>query len=64
MPPCRILGDIVISLETVERNCNANRSAMRDEIRLLFCHGLLHILGYAHDSEAARVMAMINGRGL
>lgn len=54
----RILGDIVISLETVERHCRGERAAMRDEVRLLFCHGLLHLLGYTHGTEATRrVMA-------
>jgi len=42
------LGDIVISLETVERQCNGARGPMREEVRFLFCHGLLHLLGYDH----------------
>ena len=49
-----ILGDIVISLETVESHCSSERSAMRDEVRLLFCHGLLHLVGYVHDSPKQR----------
>lgn len=49
------LGDIVISLETVERNCGSNRSLMRKEIDLLFCHGLLHLLGYDHQSDRQRI---------
>lgn len=54
----RILGDIVISLEIVERHCRGERGAMRDEVRLLFCHGLLHLLNYTHgDAPARRVMA-------
>lgn len=54
----RILGDIVVSLETVERHCRGDRAAMRDEVRLLFCHGLLHLLNYTHaDETARRVMA-------
>jgi probable rRNA maturation factor len=50
----RVLGDIVISLETVERACDGVQAAMRAEVRLLFCHGLLHLLGYTHGTEAAR----------
>lgn len=50
----RLLGDIVISLQTVERFCGGNREAMRAELRLLFCHGLLHLLGYTHKDEANR----------
>jgi probable rRNA maturation factor len=42
------LGDIVISLETVERQCAGSRAPMRDEVLFLFCHGLLHLLGYDH----------------
>ncbi len=49
----RILGDIVISLETVERFCGGDRAAMRQEIRLLFAHGLLHLLGMRHGNMAA-----------
>lgn len=47
-----VLGDIVISLETVERRCNGVREDMRREVRLLFCHGVLHLLGWEHDSVA------------
>ena len=51
--PIRLLGDIVISLETVERNC-AEPDAVRREVRLLFCHGMLHLLGYTHDTAPER----------
>lgn len=56
----RPLGDIVISLDTVARRCTGPedeglfRAAMRQEIRLLFCHGLLHLLGLGHASEKTR----------
>lgn len=52
-----VLGDVVISLETVHRRCERiarMREAMREEVRLLFCHGLLHLLGYAHAAERDR----------
>ena len=47
-----LLGDIVISLETVQRFCAGNRDAMRQELLLLFCHGLLHLIGYEHHTKA------------
>lgn len=50
----RPLGDIVISLETVERQHEGERAAMRREIHLLFCHGLLHLLGYTHKNPKER----------
>lgn len=46
----RPLGDIVISLDTVNDHCNGDRALMRDEVHLLFCHGLLHLLGYDHQN--------------
>lgn len=46
-----VLGDIVISLETVQRFRAGNREAMRQELMLLFCHGLLHLLGYEHHTK-------------
>lgn len=52
--PVRALGDIAISLDTVARRQGADRAAMRAELRLLFCHGLLHLLGYDHATSAAR----------
>ncbi len=48
VPGIRVLGDIVISLETVENRGDGDRAAMRDDVRLLFCHGMLHLLGYDH----------------
>ncbi len=48
----RVLGDIVISLETVHRYCKGDRGRMRDEVNLLFCHGLLHLLGRTHKKDA------------
>ncbi|MCC6489475.1 MAG: rRNA maturation RNase YbeY [Candidatus Hydrogenedentes bacterium] len=53
-----VLGDIVISLETVRHRCKGDMAAMRQEVCLLFCHGLLHLLGYDHaTAEQRRNMA-------
>ena len=48
----KAIGDIVISLETVARFCANHPAKMRNEIKLLFCHGMLHLLGYDHRSQA------------
>ncbi len=56
-PGTTVLGDVIISLETVARYCENDWVAMRDEVRLLFCHGLLHLLGYGHaEKESRRIM--------
>lgn len=44
------LGDIVISLETLDRRNTDTTFGMWIETRILFCHGLLHLLGYEHDT--------------
>jgi probable rRNA maturation factor len=48
------LGEIIISLETVFNKFPQNPDAIKDEISLLFCHGLLHLLGYVHDTTQQR----------
>jgi len=55
----RALGDVVISLDTVHRRSGGERDAMRAELRLLLCHGVLHLLGYDHATEKTR-QAMAN----
>lgn len=50
----RVLGDIVISLESVERFCGNDPAAARSEVLLLFCHGFLHLLGYDHATQSGR----------
>jgi probable rRNA maturation factor len=54
------MGDIVISLETVERHCEGNTASMRDEVKLLVCHGVLHLLGYDHGTpkEKAQMQSL------
>ena len=54
IPGVRVLGDIVISLETVEGRGRGDRARMRDDVRLLFCHGMLHLLGYDHATPRER----------
>jgi probable rRNA maturation factor len=45
------IGDIVISLETVETHCAGAPSLMREEVKLLVCHGVLHLLGFDHGTQ-------------
>jgi rRNA maturation RNase YbeY len=45
------LGDIVISAETARRNSIAAGLPFRMEIRQLVLHGLLHLLGYDHETD-------------
>lgn len=63
--PVVTLGDIIISLETANRQAVERQQiygadySMYDEVRVLLVHGLLHLLGFDHElgAEEAKVMA-------
>jgi probable rRNA maturation factor len=44
----RVLGDIVISLDTAARQAVSRRRPLVAELRWLLAHGILHLLGYNH----------------
>lgn len=48
------LGDIIIALETLQREAEIKQISLADHYCHLFTHGLLHLLGFDHieDQEA------------
>jgi probable rRNA maturation factor len=46
----RMLGEVVISYPTAERQAARARRDISDELAHLLVHGTLHILGYDHES--------------
>jgi len=46
-----VLGDIAIAVDTARRQAREHGHPVRDEIRILALHGLLHLLGYDHDAD-------------
>lgn len=48
-----LLGDIVIAYETVAREADGEGKRFCDHLAHLAVHGLLHLLGYDHDSDHA-----------
>jgi probable rRNA maturation factor len=48
-----LLGDVVISLETARRDAAETGKPLDEEIAFLLIHGILHLLGYDHEGEAA-----------
>jgi probable rRNA maturation factor len=54
----QLLGDVVISWETAQRQARELAHPVQEEMERLLVHGVLHLLGFDHekDEEAARVM--------
>ncbi|MEO2054897.1 MAG: rRNA maturation RNase YbeY [Nitrospira sp.] len=53
-----VIGDVMISLETVEKEALLYERSMQEHLLILLIHGLLHLLGYDHEVsvfEAARM---------
>lgn len=44
------LGDVAISPETARRYAQKNGRSLDEELRVLMLHGVLHLLGYDHES--------------
>jgi len=45
------LGDVVISVPTALRNARRQGHTVQQELDILALHGLLHILGYDHETD-------------
>ena len=51
------LGSIVISIDTAKKGAKEFSHSVEDEIKLLFIHGLLHLLGYDHETDNGEMRA-------
>jgi probable rRNA maturation factor len=47
----RALGDIALAFGTVRREAREQRKSVADHAAHLMVHGMLHLLGYDHESE-------------
>lgn len=61
------LGQIFISTETAQKNASEMNQSLEDEIKFLFIHGILHLLGYDHqtpedEEEMKRLAYAVLGR--
>ena len=45
------LGDIVISIDQARRQAAGERHSLGTEVRYLLLHGVLHALGYDHETD-------------
>ena len=52
--PERMLGDVVISVDTARRQAAEYDAPLAREIERLLIHGILHLLGHDHEEAAER----------
>lgn len=50
-PEGRHLGDILVSVPTARRQAAAAGETLEQELRRLLLHGVLHCLGYDHETD-------------
>ncbi|MDW5267266.1 MULTISPECIES: rRNA maturation RNase YbeY [Acidobacteriaceae] len=50
-------GDLAISLDTAARQAAAFGHTLRDEVRILLLHGLLHLSGMDHETDKGEMAA-------
>ena len=54
----RPLGDIVISADQARRQAADQRHSLPTEVRYLILHGILHALGYDHETDDGEMNAL------
>ncbi|MEI8254804.1 MAG: rRNA maturation RNase YbeY [Deltaproteobacteria bacterium] len=71
-PDDAMLGDVVISMQTAARQAEEHGHSLVTEVYTLLAHGLLHLLGWDHRTDAedremrrevARLVAVVPGAG-
>lgn len=50
-----LAGDLAISVETARKQALAQRHPLATEIKVLILHGLLHLAGYDHETDAGQM---------
>lgn len=53
-----ILGDVVISIETTEREAREGNMELETRFCELLIHGILHLLGYDHENDEQQAREM------
>lgn len=52
--PDSLAGEIIVSIDTAERECRSHGLAADQELLLYVIHGMLHLVGYDDKNEDAR----------
>ena len=54
------LGEILISPEVASRNARQWNATLQREVRRLLIHGVLHLLGYDHETDKGEMRRLEN----
>jgi len=54
----QFLGDIVISIEQARRQAADEKHSLATEVRYLIVHGILHALGYDHETDQGEMNSL------
>ena len=57
-PGRRHLGDIAISVPRARRQSRRARWSLREEMALLVTHGVLHLMGYDHETDGGTMRCL------
>jgi probable rRNA maturation factor len=49
------LGDVIISVETAQRQAMTRNHDLERELRILVIHGVLHLLGHDHETDQGQM---------
>ena len=47
-----VLGDVIVSVPTARKQARSRRIPVLEEVTVLLAHGLLHLLGWDHETAA------------
>ena len=53
-----LIGDVAISVDMAARQARESRRTLRSEVEALLAHGLLHCLGYDHETDDGTMMRL------
>ncbi|TBV81827.1 MAG: pyridoxine 5'-phosphate synthase [Desulfobulbaceae bacterium] len=59
LPGDALLGDVVISLDTAQREADLGGVSREQRLSWLLIHGLLHLLGFDHERSPSEEAAMV-----
>lgn len=54
----QLLGDVVISLDTAQREAATAQIPFESRVLQLLVHGILHLVGYTHENSASEALKM------